>query len=179
MKILCISDWHGHDVALPEVDVDLVVVLGDMHWRQVAKLDRQFDCPKLGLLGNHDRWDTYNRTNFIDLHKQVVTINGHTFAGFNGAPRYNAKDTPQYEDSECRDFCEEIPAVDCFFAHSNPMLDENVDKTDSHRGFLAFSEYIVNKQPRFFIHGHLHDPTEETFDGTTIICVYPYKVLTI
>lgn len=179
MKILFISDWHGHDYELPEEIVDVVVVLGDMDWRQIESLDKRFSCPKLGLLGNHDRLDQYKNTKFIEMHKNTFEMHGVTFAGFDGAPRYNRKDTPQYEEEDVENFCATLEGVDIFIAHANPMLEGNFDASDSHRGFLAFTEYIVTKQPRLFVHGHLHEMKQEQLDDTKILCVYPYLLLTI
>lgn len=179
MKILFISDWHGENHELPDEVIDLVVVLGDMEWRRIVAIDRRFSCPKLGLLGNHDRIDLYKNTKFIDMHKNTFEMHGLKFAGFEGCPRYNTKNTPQYEEEDVAAFCETLEGIDIFLAHANPMLEGNFDPTDAHRGFLAFTEYIVNKQPRLFVHGHLHEMKKEALDDTTILSVYPYLLLTI
>lgn len=177
MNILFVTDWHGHDFSLPKESVDILVALGDFDWKQIKRLDQLFTCPKLGLLGNHDRWDTYKNTDFVHMHTHVLDVNGIKFAGFDGSPRYNFKDAPQFEEGDVEDFTSGLFGVDIFLAHANPMLTPSFDKTDAHRGFQAFTKYIDSKKPAYFFHGHNH-VEETTRRGKTIIqSVYPTFLL--
>lgn len=177
MKILFISDWHNHQYNLPEIEVDLLICLGDFDWRIIEKIDKAFNCPKIGLLGNHDRKDTYRGTSFIHLHKKVAKFGDYLIAGFDGCPKYNTRETAQYEEEEVEEFMETLEDVDIFIAHANPMLEKNKDKTDAHRGFQSFTKYIKAYQPSYFVHGHNHVDETNRLDRTEIISVYPYYLL--
>lgn len=177
MNILIISDWHGKNYDVPKVGIDLLICLGDFSWEQITKLDKEYNCIKLGLLGNHDRWDTYKGTSFTNMHSTKIDFNGITFAGFGGCPRYTIKDTPQYEEEDVEDFLKTLGHVDVFLSHSNPMLKPNFDRSDAHRGFMAMTSYITKFKPDFFIHGHEHIDKEELYERTNIISVYPYKII--
>ena len=90
MKLLVLSDFHGAGT-MPEATPDLVILLGDIDYYEIRKIDEKYTCPKLGILGNHDGPDYFEGTNVVNLHKQVVEVSGLTFAGFEGCPRYNTR----------------------------------------------------------------------------------------
>lgn len=179
MKILFISDWHNHQFNLPEIEVDLLISLGDFNWRTIETLDKTFTCPKIGLLGNHDKKDTYRGTSFVHLHEKVAKIGDYLIAGFDGCPKYNTRETSQFEEEEVQDFIDTLEFVDIFIAHANPMLERNKDKTDAHRGFQAYTNYIKEYQPSYFVHGHNHVDDTQRIGRTEIISVYPYYLLEI
>ena len=174
MRILTLSDLHGY-VPIPEATPDLVILLGDIDYYQLQKIDEQFTCQKIGVLGNHDGLDFFQNTNILNLHRQTVEINGVTFAGFEGCPKYNRRTYLQYLEEETTDFMESCEKVDVFIAHSNPMLTFSMDLTDPHRGFASFTTYIEEKQPSYFIHGHIHEPSKTKLGNTNLICVYPHR----
>lgn len=173
VKILFLSDWHNYQYNLPEMEIDLLITLGDFNWRTIEALDKKYSCKKIGLLGNHDRQDAYKGTEFLHLHKTIIEYNGITIAGFDGCPKYNFKESPQFEESEVEEFTKNLDAVDLFIAHANPMIGENYDRTDAHRGFKAFTHYIQEKNPIHFVHGHNHEEKVLQIGMTKVISVYP------
>lgn len=178
MKLLVLSDFHGVGV-LPEENPDVVVLLGDIEYAEIRKIDARYTCPKIGVLGNHDGPDYLVGTNIINLHERTVEIGGLTFAGFEGCPRYNRRNYLQYWEDEVASFTDALPTVDVFIAHSNPAVDTVYDETDPHRGFRAFTTYIQEKKPTYFIHGHVHTDKQYTMGETSVLSVYPHAVLVL
>lgn len=177
LKVLCFSDFHQNQVHLPIHNPDLIILLGDIYWRDVALIDRAYSCPKIGVLGNHDRRDTFKGTDIQNIHEKCVEIGGRTFSGFEGSPRYTNKDLPQYTESQARRWMGACPRVDVFIAHSNPTNVWRSGEDITHRGFQCFSDYILEKEPKWFLHGHLHEEYSVKIEGTTIHSIYLLKEL--
>lgn len=179
MKVLILSDLHNTK-EFPIIEgIELLLLLGDIPWQTVALIDKAYSCTKFGVLGNHDRWDTYNNTEIVNLHSKVVDWNGLKIAGFGGAPRYNWKEDGQYEEHECFEFIKDLDKVDIFLAHSNPSFSPVGEDRNGHRGFESFGYYIKHKSPRLFFHGHLHEDKEKTYQDTKIVTVYLSKEIHI
>ena len=179
IQLLIFSDLHTDKVDMPEVQPELVVLLGDIYWRTVEEIDKKYTCPKIGVLGNHDPFDNYKGTGIHHIHEQVIDINGLRITGFGGAPVYSQKETPQYTEWEAARFIEKIPAIDLFIAHSNPMLPTYQTDKYSHRGFQAFTTMIHTKKPSYFLHGHLHIEYEQKIGQTNVLAIYPVKLINI
>lgn len=173
MRILALSDTHGV-IEIPEGNFDLVLLLGDIEYGELRKIDQMFSCPKVGVLGNHDAPDYFNGTSIINVHSQVLDILGLKIAGFEGVPRYNKRTYLQYEEIDAFLFTTSIPKVDIFIAHANPMWDTSVADNDPHRGFLAYADYIEQMQPKYFLHGHIHQEKKYKIENTNVISVYPF-----
>lgn len=178
MKILIITDTHGGS-ELPEITPDLILLLGDVDFYEIRKIDKKYNCPKLGVLGNHDAPDYFDETDVINLHKKVVDIKGIKIAGFEGCPKYNKRKYLQYTEEEVGEFTKDLEGVDIFMAHANPKLEPNLDETNAHRGFEEFTNYIKEKQPTYFIHGHNHRVKEEKIDKTNVLSLYRFHILDI
>jgi Icc-related predicted phosphoesterase len=173
MNFIIYSDIQGIELELPNIEPDFVLLLGDIEWRDVKRIDNHFKCPKLGVLGNHDRIDTFGNTSIIDMHEKVLEIYGIKFAGFGGSPVYNHKPgSPQYDEGDAASFVKKVDNVDIFLAHSNPAFEHNMDKTDAHRGFASFTELIERTKTPYFLHGHLHENTIFDYLETTIIITH-------
>jgi predicted phosphodiesterase len=178
--LLVISDLHGDPFRLPtEVRPDMILLLGDTPHSAVQDVDRQWDCPKLGVLGNHDGIDTFEGTRVVDVHAKTVDVDGIRIAGFGGAPRYNAKRYGQYEEEEAKAFMDQLEPVDIFIAHSNPRWTDEPVKYKAHAGFRCFAEYIERAHPTHFFHGHLHRLEDKNVDGTQIHTVFGVQVYRI
>lgn len=52
MRILSFADTRT-TIELPNLEPDIVFLLGDIPSRVVSKIDKKYKCPKLGVLGNH------------------------------------------------------------------------------------------------------------------------------
>jgi Icc-related predicted phosphoesterase len=73
--------------------------------------------------------------------------------------------------------------IDILLAHSPPHgIHNGRDRT--HLGFKSFLWLMRKFKPRYLIHGHRHvynplEVTETQYQQTTVMNVYPYKVLEI
>lgn len=174
MKLLVFSDLHQFNYPIPEIYPDMVLFLGDIPWQEVKRIDEYYSCPKFGVLGNHDVFDTYNGTNVEHVHAKTIVYKGLTLAGLDGCIRYNEKNTPQFTEDEANQLVSPLPKADLFLSHSNPKW-FSVDRA-SHSGFQCLTSYILQMKPLYLLHGHLHQPYEINIDATTVVSVYPHLV---
>lgn len=180
MEIHIYSDIHSQQLILPDNEPDIVILLGDIDWRDVKKIDKHYQCEKIGVIGNHDPLDTFNNTSVINLHENVVEIKGMVFGGFGGCPRYNNKhNCGQYEEWEADKFIKRLDHVDVFIAHSNPVFELGLDKSESHRGFMAFNRMMEHHKVRYYFHGHIHENAEYQMHKTDIISTYGFRRYTL
>ncbi|MEK5071747.1 metallophosphoesterase family protein [Sporosarcina sp. FSL K6-1508] len=174
MKLLAFADVRT-TLKLPEVEPDIVLLLGDIPSRMVSKIDRMYSCRKLGVMGNHCHQLNFEDTSVINMHNQIMSFDGVTFAGFEGSPVYKEQKFGQQTEAEANAFVQKIGRhrVDILLTHSNPAYGD-MDLDDAHRGFQAFNNLIFNEQVTHLLHGHLHDPFTRNVNGCTINSVYPY-----
>ncbi len=143
------------------------------------------DVPLVYVKGNHDQGPQYtadgrelhNVPCGIDLHGQVLNINGLLLAGLEGAMRYRPNASLMYNEREMRwQFSQLMPRLlmnrsrygrylDIFVTHS-PAFGIH-DKTDlPHTGFKVFLTLMKMFKPRYMLHGHIHlyraDTVKET-----------------
>lgn len=176
LKVLIYTDIHSSELELMEDEYDAIFLLGDIDWRDVKRIDAHYQCPKFGVLGNHDKMDTFIGTSVIDMHQNIEEFKGFTLAGFSGSPRYNGKErAAQFEEEEVATFVDCLKQVDIFLAHSNPSFSYSSDKTDGHRGFVAYGDLIAENRVKYFLHGHLHLDGLEVHGNTEICSVYLSK----
>lgn len=180
LKIYFFSDFQGVK-EIPDGNPDLVVLLGDISYLDAKEIDQKYNCPKIGVYGNHDSKDAWKETSIHNIHCRKLRFQGLSIAGFGGCPKYNQKPN-QYTEEECEAFMNKLGPVDLFIAHSNPVYDADLYETDDiHRGFWSFNDYVSddNRCPRYFVHGHIHNPFTLEVDETTIISVFPFAELDI
>lgn len=178
MLVYVFSDFQGVRT-FPEGKPDLVILLGDIDYRDALKLDRMYTCPKIGVYGNHDSHNEWAETSIQLVHGETFEHQGVTFGGFGGSPRYNMRKWNQYTEKECEEVMRHMPAVDVFIAHSNPAYEYVGESWDAHKGFRAFDAYIESMQPSFFLHGHIHESNAKVIGATTIHSVFPFLALTL
>lgn len=179
LKILAFADTRT-SLELPDLRPDVVFLLGDIPSKMVSRINKKYDCPKVGILGNHCHPLNFEDTEVQNIHKKVVSIHNYKIAGFEGAPIYKENRTGQHSENEAKEFCSTLDrqSIDIFIAHSNPAYgDMNLD--DAHRGFNAFNSVVLNNQANYFFHGHLHDPFQKVINGTNVYSVYPYLFIEI
>lgn len=173
MNILIFSDLPTSGFDFPEVQPDLILLLGDISLRNLYRIEKKYLCKKIGILGNHDKSEYYKEVNISNAHKCILNVDGLVIAGFQGSPIYNDKPFGQHSNEEVAEFLATInQPIDIFIAHSNPVYSDT--DQDSHRGFAAFNEFIQQHQPKYFLHGHLHEPFEMKVGNTHIHSIYPY-----
>lgn len=179
MKVLAFADVPNGGFEFPDVNPDLVFLLGDIYYRNVLRIDRKYKCPKVGVFGNHDKAHFFDDTEVVNVHRKIVEVEGLTIAGFEGSPKYSNKPFGQHLEVEAESFVASMykHRVDFFLAHSNPVY-PHTDQ-DSHRGFAAFNDLIEYGTARYFLHGHLHEPFELVENKTKVYSVYPYLLLEI
>lgn len=206
MKLLAVSDrvlghLYSSNVRSRYPDIDLLIGCGDVPFYYLEFLVSALDVPLLYVRGNHDTGPQYTVDGRvltavqggIDLHASITECEGLVFAGFEGSMRYRPNAPLMYTESEMRwQVMRLLPrffwrriryghALDVLVAHSPPFGIH--DRPDlAHTGFRVFRDLIRFLKPRFFLHGHIHVyrqdvPRVTKIDQTTVVNVYPYRVL--
>lgn len=180
MQILIFADIPTTDFDFPNIQPDLILLLGDISYRQILRIDRKYHCSKIGVFGNHDKPYFFDDTAIQNAHARILTMNGLTISGFQGSPKYNNKPFGQHTDEEVKAFTRTLhnQSIDIFISHSNPMYKDTQDD-DTHKGFKAFNELLQKGSVRYFFHGHLHDPSHISVGEKQIYSVYPCLVVEI
>lgn len=208
MKVLAVSDrvldnLYTANVRKKYPGIDLIIGCGDVPFYYLEFLISAFDVPLFYVRGNHDTIPQYTidgRTltsvqGGINLHAQVVKLNGFIFAGFEGSMRYRPNAPLMYTESEMRwELLRALPqllwqrfrhgrVVDVLVTHSPPFGIH--DRPDlAHTGFRVFRDIIRFLKPRYLLHGHVHvyrhDAQRVTeVDQTRVVNIYPYRILDI
>ncbi|MCL4268892.1 MAG: metallophosphoesterase family protein [Anaerolineales bacterium] len=206
MRILAVSDQivdriytlapNGHFR-----DVDLILGCGDLPYNYLEYIVTVLNKPLYYVPGNHD--PEFNPRDLrskaeggINLDLKTVCYKKYLIGGFGGSVRYRPNGTNQYTQMEASqrafqmmpslfgNFVRHGRALDILITHSPPFGIH--DDTDlAHNGLKALNWLIRTVKPRYLLHGHTHfyrkniSDSETTINGTTIINVYPYKVIDI
>lgn len=208
VKILVVSDRVLDKLYTPHVrqhlpKLDLLIGCGDLPFYYLDFLISALDVPMVYVKGNHDLGPQYTADGRVlhkvpggtDIHGQSVMINGLILAGLEGSMRYRPNAPLMFNEREMRwQFSQIVPRLllnrsrygrylDVMVVHSPPYGIH--DKPDlPHTGFKVFLTLMRMFRPRYLLHGHIHlyrpdTVTESTFEETTILNVYPYKILDI
>jgi len=186
MVILTISDRPSKSSILSLVEkyrVDLICTLGDLDYFSLQELEKITNIPKIGVYGNHCSGNYFGSLGIHDMHLKTFEHNGITFGGFEGSIRYKeAAYAKMYTQEEAKTLLNNFPTVDVFLAHSPPYGINDEPNSSSHQGFIALKEYIENKKPKYFLHGHTYPTKEnlvEKYGDTNIVYVYEDKIIEI
>ena len=182
-RALIITDTHGHirnslHTFLEDVEnVDIIFTLGDIDFRdheELKNIKKIKDIPKFGVLGNHDYFNDLKNNGIESIHGKLITYNGIRITGMYGSYKYKNTDAPMLTDEESEQFAALIPECDLFLTHDWNKHKEI--KNDSHKGLSGITKYILRCQPKYHIHGHIHENIEEKIGITTSIgfCRYAY-----
>ena len=185
MRILAIADrppTRPIRQILTDAPVDLIVTLGDLELSQIRDLELITDIPKLGVYGNHCSGSYMPDLGIVNMHLNIVTINGVTFGGFQGCVRYKEGSSPMFTQEEASALLENFPRLDVMLVHC-PPFGINDDQTEiSHTGFIALRDYLDLEHPKALLHGHTY-PTESTmvrqYGDTKIIYVTADQIVDI
>lgn len=183
MKALVIADTKpGIDVASVVVSekIELIITLGDLAREDILQLATITHIPKIGVYGNHDSGMYMPELGIWDMHMKIWDFNGLRFGGFQGCVRYKENpDAIMFTQQEAGILMREFPKTDVFISHCPPR-GINDEEEIAHQGFDALREYIDEKQPTVWLHGHTY-PTPETVvtqhGPTRIEYVFRYKVV--
>ncbi len=204
MKVLAVSDQvvdrmytlasQGHFQ-----DVNLILGCGDLPYTYLEYLVSVLNVPLLYVPGNHDpeydvKFTTTRAEGGSNLDLKCVHVKGLLIAGFGGSVRYRPDGVNQHTQLESyfRVF-RLLPslllnrilyrrALDILITHSPPFGIHD-DDTQAHRGIHAINWLLRWARPRYHFHGHTHfmrqnlSPSVTQFGPTTIMNVYPYKLI--
>ena len=176
MRALILADidelhwYHGSGHA------DLILAVGDTADSLILEPADAYGAPRIfAVKGNHDATTAFPE-GITDLHLARVEFGGLTLGGFHGAWRYKPRGPYLFEQAEVAALLADFPPVDIFLAHNSPQAVHAKDD-GIHAGFTAFDTYIVQSEPRWFIHGHQHVNRETVIGATNVIGVYGYALL--
>lgn len=206
MKILAVSDrvmdqLYCSDVRKKFPGVDLIVGCGDLPFYYLEFLVSALDRRLVFVRGNHDKGPQYTIDGRIleqvrggdDIHGRSLMRAGLLFAGLEGSMRYRPHAPFMYTEPEMRyQIAQLLPALlrnkllygrflDVLVAHSPPYGIH--DRQDlPHTGFKIMRNLLQWIKPRLMLHGHIHIYRRDTvtvtkFEETTIVNVYPYRLL--
>jgi uncharacterized protein len=206
MRILAVSDRVLDTVYCSNVrdnfpGVDLIIGCGDLPFYYLEFLVSALDVPLVYVRGNHDTGPQYTAEGRIltgvqggiDIHAQVAQVKGLLIAGLEGSMRYRPQAPFMYTEQEMRfQVARLIPRLawhrqrhgrypDFFVTHSPPYGIH--DQSDlAHTGFRIFRPFMRLFRPRYHLHGHIHlyrqdIPRVTQFEQTTVINVFPYRVI--
>lgn len=182
MKLLVFADIHELN-EIPNETPDMVVILGNVTSKVVAKLDKHFDCTKVGLLSNRCHSALYDDTSFINIHGRVVALDGIRIAGFGGAPKRYEDDADEigfYSNETAAHFLEqlEVSNVDVLLSYTN-LAYGDVKSPNADSGFKAYNQLILKDIVNTVIHGRLYSSFQRKLGRIKVHSVYPYSVITI
>ena len=176
MRLLILCD---HDLPtfrdLPDSKPDIVLGCGDLLDSALLHAHQRYGVPVIAVKGNHDA-DAPFPPPILDVHLDLHRIDGVTFGGHRGAWKYKPRGHFLYEDAEVARALDGYPGVDVFLAHG-PPAGIHVRDDEVHRGFQAFNDYIVHRQPRAFIHGHVDLDAETPLGKTRVIAAIGWKIV--
>jgi Icc-related predicted phosphoesterase len=206
MKILAVSDrvldkLYSGSIRQTYADVDLMIGCGDLPFYYLDFLTSAIDAPLVYVRGNHDEGPQYavdgrvwrDVRGGVDIHGKVVARKGLILAGLQGSMRYKAHADYMYTEAEMRRVVAQLVprllwnrqrlgrALDVLVTHSPPFGIH--DRPDlPHTGFKVFLSFLRLFKPRYHLHGHVHiyrqdEITQTQFEETTIVNVYPYRLL--
>lgn len=204
MKILAVSDQvvdRIYSLASQGQfrDVSLILGCGDLPYTYLEYLVSVLNVPLYYVPGNHDpeydlRRDASRAEGCTNLDLRLAHVRGLTLAGFGGSIRYKPDGPNQYTQIEANiRLLRLLPSllvrrlrgrpVDLLIAHSPPRGTHDSD--GAHEGLSALSLIIRWARPRYLLHGHTHfyrqnlESSTTTVEGTTVMNIYPYKVIDI
>jgi Icc-related predicted phosphoesterase len=187
-------------------DVDMVVGCGDLPSYYLDYIVSMLNVPLALVPGNHDlpmtspnaeqapesagtaRWSG-------SIDGIVVEEQGLLLAGLGGSIRYRPDGVHQYTQAEMRGRVLRMAPrlywnrlrhgrfLDILVTHAPPRGIHDAEDP-AHVGFMVFNRFIAHFRPRYLLHGHSHvyrrcDITTSQVGGTTIINVYPYRVIEV
>ena len=130
MKVLIVSDTHGHDenlerAVMMETPFDMLVHCGDVEGREIF-IEALVDCPCCIVAGNNDFFSDLPREEEIELDGNKVLVTHGNYYGVS---------------MDISGVAEEAKSRDCdavFFGHTHRMEDAQLD------GSLKGSVRIIN-----------------------------------
>jgi len=179
----------------------MIIGCGDLPYTYLEYLLSVLNIPLFYVPGNHD--PVYNPSRPIsyaeggsNLDLKTASAKGLFLAGMGGSIRYRPDGVNQFTQAQAfsraywltlKILLRQVRTsqkLDILVTHSPPFGIHDEDST-AHKGLKALNFLIRITHPRYLLHGHTHfyrsnleDSTTE-IGGTTVMNVFPYKVLEI
>lgn len=177
-RILIISDIHynlsNEELAVLHETFDQCWLLGDMS-SDVLKLVQGLNCPVVGVCGNHDTPNLFDKYPFINLHGTEYTVNGIHMVGIHGSAKYKNSDTCMLTQQESIAIAKALPKAQVLLAHDSPfgMHDSAPNKV----GLRGITKYLKQCKPLLYVYGHHHEHMEYMFKKTKCIMNYRFGII--
>lgn len=186
MKILLISDEEDRflwDYYTPGrlKGIDLILSAGDLDAEYLSFLVTMANRPLLYVHGNHDGGYAQRPPEGCQcIDGKLVTVGGLRILGLGGSALYNGG-PHQYTERQMRWRIHRLRlklaltgGVDIVLTHA-PVRGFGDEDNMTHRGFEAFLPLLDQYQPRYLVHGHIHQryganrPRCHQYGETTIV----------
>ncbi len=205
MKILAVSDQEVDKIyeLVPQGHfhgVDMIVGCGDLHYGYLEYLVTALNVDLFYVPGNHDFDYNPSRIDLpapgcMNLDLRTARAGKFLLAGFGGSVRYRSEGTNQYSQTEAfvrlaalipRLWLNRLQygrALDLLLTHSPPYGIHD-DESRAHQGLKAINWLMNWAKPRYLLHGHMHYQQsnlmrDATWESTSIMNVYPYRVIEV
>ena len=186
MKILLVSDeedkylWDFYRPGRLK-GIDLILSAGDLKAEYLSFLVTMANRPLLYVHGNHDGGYAQRPPEGCQcIDGKLVTVGGLRILGLGGSALYNGG-PHQYTEKQMRRRIHRLrlklaltSGVDIVLTHA-PVRGFGDEDNMTHRGFEAFLPLLDQYQPRYLVHGHIHQryganrPRCYQYNETTII----------
>ena len=186
MKILLVSDEEDRflwDYYTPGrlKGIDLILSAGDLDAEYLSFLVTMANRPLLYVPGNHDGGYAQRPPEGCQcIDGKLVTVGGLRILGLGGSALYNGG-PHQYTEKQMRRRIHRLRlklalagGVDIVLTHA-PVRGFGDEDNMTHRGFEAFLPLLDQYQPRYLVHGHIHQryganrPRCYQYNETTIV----------
>ena len=185
MKILLVSDEEDRflwDYYTPGrlKGIDLILSAGDLKAEYLSFLVTMANRPLLYVHGNHDGYAQRPPEGCQCIDGKLVTVGGLRILGLGGSALYNGG-PHQYTEKQMRRRIHRLRlklalagGVDIVLTHA-PVRGFGDEDNMTHRGFEAFLPLLDQYQPRYLVHGHIHQryganrPRCYQYNETTIV----------
>ena len=96
-----------------------------------------------------------------DVHVNRIELdNGVSFSGFEGCVSYRrsgtAKVGPSYTQRQAKKLIRKLPPADILLCHCPPRGVNDDPDDPAHIGYDALRKWVLEKRPRWLLHGHTH-----------------------
>ena len=186
MKILLVSDeedkylWDFYNPGRLK-GIDLILSAGDLKAEYLSFLVTMANRPLLYVPGNHDGGYAQRPPEGCQcIDGKLVTVGGLRILGLGGSALYNGG-PHQYTEKQMRRRIHRLRlklalagGVDIVLTHA-PVRGFGDEDNMTHRGFEAFLPLLDQYQPRYLVHGHIHQryganrPRCYQYNETTIV----------
>ncbi|MDY4634398.1 MAG: metallophosphoesterase family protein [Candidatus Limivicinus sp.] len=186
MKILLVSDeedkylWDYYTPGRLK-GIDLILSAGDLKAEYLSFLVTMANRPLLYVHGNHDGGYAQRPPEGCQcIDGKLVTVGGLRILGLGGSALYNGG-PHQYTEKQMRRRIHRLrlklaltSGVDIVLTHA-PVRGFGDEDNMTHRGFEAFLPLLDQYQPRYLVHGHIHQryganrPRCYQYNETTIV----------